>query len=72
MTPNEVGQATPPAFRRASFCASGECIEVAQRDSMIILRDSAQPHACTLNYSARHWESFVRSIKSGKFNILEP
>ena len=28
---------------RASFCASGECVEVAQQDGMIILRDSTQP-----------------------------
>ena len=71
MSPYEVGQALPPAWRRASFCASGECVEVAQQDSVIILRDSTQPHGSMLRYAAGDWGSFVRDIKSGKLNGLE-
>jgi hypothetical protein len=60
-----------PSWRRASFCASNECVEVAQRNSMIILRDSTQPRGSMLRYAARDWGAFVRSIKSGKFDGLE-
>ena len=59
-----------PAWRKASFCASGECVEVAQRDSVIILRDSVQPHGSMLHYAAREWRSFVRNIKTGEFDDL--
>jgi len=58
------------AWRRASFCASNECVEVAQRGDMIILRDSAQPHGSMLHCVAEDWESFMRSIKSGEFDRL--
>jgi hypothetical protein len=58
------------AFRRASFCASSECVEVAQRDDVIILRDSAQPNANMLHYGAEEWRSFVRNVKADAFDVL--
>ncbi len=70
MSPDEVGQATQPAFRTASFCGGGECVEVAQRDGMIVLRDSAQPHGIMLHYPGGDWDSFVRNIKSGRMDGL--
>jgi len=70
MSHTEVGQAVQPAFRRASFCAGGECIEVAQRDSIITLRDSTQPQGSMLNYASADWGSFVRRIKAGKLDGL--
>jgi hypothetical protein len=70
MPANQVGRAVLHAWRRASFCASGECIEVTQRDDMILLRDSAQPSGGKLRYPAATWESFVRTIKSGKLDSL--
>ena len=50
----------------------GECIEVAQRDDMIILRDSTQPHGSVLDYAAGDLGSFVRTIKSGQLDGLHP
>jgi len=67
----EAGRAMQPAFRTASFCASGECVEVAQGDGTVILRDSTQPHGNLLRYAARDWGSFVRDIKSGKLDRLD-
>lgn len=71
MSPNEVAWPVEPAWRRASFCASNECVEIAQRSSMIILRDSTQPHGSMLHCAVGDWEAFVRGIKSGKFDGLE-
>jgi Domain of unknown function (DUF397) len=70
MTSDEVGQAAAPAFRRSSFCASGECIEVARRDYTITLRDSTQPRGTMLHYASSDWASFIRNIKSGKLDSL--
>lgn len=70
MSPFEAGRAMEPAFRTASFCASGECVEVAQGDGVVILRDSTQPLGGRLHYGARDWGSFVRDIKSGKLDRL--
>ena len=70
MSASEVGQAEPPAFRRASFCASGECVEVAQREGVIIFRDSTQPRGTMLHYAAGDFGVFVRRVKSGRLDSL--
>jgi hypothetical protein len=70
MSPDEVGQTTRTVWRRASFCASNECVEVAQRGDMIILRDSAQPHSSVLRCTPEDWGSFMRNIKSCEFGSL--
>jgi Domain of unknown function (DUF397) len=58
------------AFRTASYCASNECVEVGQRDNMVVLRDSTQPHGTLLHYAAGDWGSFVRRIKAGQLDCL--
>ncbi len=69
-SPDEAGRAAQPAFRTASFCTGGECVEVGQQDGMIVLRDSTQPHGIMLHYAVEDWGSFVRNIKSGQLNGL--
>lgn len=59
-----------PAFRTASYCASNECVEVGQRDDMVVLRDSTQPLGTLLHYAAADWGSFVRRIKAGRLDSL--
>jgi hypothetical protein len=61
-------EAFRPVWRKASFCASGECVEVAQRDGLIILRDSTQPHGSMLRYAADQWRSFICNVKAGAFD----
>jgi hypothetical protein len=65
MSSNEAGQSIELAWRKASFCASGECVEVAQRDDVIMLRDSTLPHGPMLSYAVSDWRRFVRTIKAG-------
>ncbi len=62
-------QAEGPVWRRASFCASGECVEVAKQDGMILLRDSKEPGSVQ-HYTAQEWRSFVLGIKAGDFDDL--
>jgi hypothetical protein len=59
-----------PAWRKASFCASRECVEVAQHEGMIVLRDSKEPRGRVLRYTADEWRSFVRGVKAGEFDDL--
>jgi hypothetical protein len=70
MSSNEAGSSVQRAWRTASFCTSGECIQVAQRDGLIILRDSTRPDGITLRYADEEWRSFVRDIKAGGFDDL--
>lgn len=70
MLSNEDERPALPAFRTASFCAAGECVEIAQQDDRIILRDSTQPHGSLLRYGFGEWRNFVSGIKTGKFDDL--
>ena len=69
-SPDEAGHAAQPAFRTASFCNGGECVEVAQRGGLIVLRDSTKPRGIMLYYAVGDWGSFVRNIKSGQLDGL--
>jgi hypothetical protein len=70
MSANEAERSAQPAWRTASYCASGECVQVTQRDGLIILRDSTRPDGITLPYGAVKWRSFVAAAKAGKFDNL--
>ena len=70
MSSNEAERSVQPAWRTASYCASGECVQVTQRDGLIILRDSTRPDGITLPYGAVKWRSFVAETKAGKFDSL--
>lgn len=60
-------RAADPAWRKSSFCASGECVEVSQpEEGVVALRDSGNPDV-ELRYTSVEWRSFVRAIKAGKF-----
>jgi hypothetical protein len=61
-------QTEQPAWQKASFCASGECVEIAQQNGMIVLRDSKDPRGSMLHYTSEEWQSFVRGIKAGEFD----
>ena len=61
-------QTGQPSWRRASFCASGECVEVTRQNGMIVMRDSKEPRSPMLHYTTQEWQSFVRSIKAGEFD----
>ena len=68
MSSNEAERPVQPTWRKASFCASGECVEIGQQGDMIALRDSMQPHGSMLHYPAEEWRSFIRNIKAGELD----
>ena len=70
MSSNEAERSVQPAWRTASYCASGECVQVTQRDGLIILRDSTSPGGVTIPYPAVKWQSFVADTKAGNFDNL--
>lgn len=56
------------SWRRAAFCGTGECVEVAARDGLIMVRDSKDPDGAILRCSEQEWLAFVSGIKSGEFD----
>jgi Domain of unknown function (DUF397) len=69
MPPYATRQTTQPAWRKSSFCASGECVEIAQQNGVIVLRDSKEPRG-HVHYTTEEWQSFVRGVKAGEFDDL--
>ena len=63
-------RAEQPSWRKSSFCASGECVEVAQRDGLIVVRNSMEPRRRMVRYTPQEWQAFVRGVKAGEFDDL--
>jgi Domain of unknown function (DUF397) len=59
-----------PVWRKTSYCASGECVEVATHNGLVVLRDSKRPGGSVLVYTPDEWLTFVRGIKAGEFDDL--
>jgi Domain of unknown function (DUF397) len=70
MSSCEATRAPQPPWRKASFCQSGECIEVARYNGVILMRDSKCSCGGLLRYTAEEWKSFVSGIKAGEFDDL--
>ena len=59
----ELTDGATPRFR--------ECVEVGQRETIVVLRDFKQPHGTLLHYyAAADWGNFVRRIKAGQLDGL--
>lgn len=56
-------------WRRSSFCQTGECVEVAALDGMILVRDSKRPEP-VLAYSSEEFRSFALAIRAGEYDDL--
>ena len=70
MRPTGAPQTEPTGWRKARFCQSGECIEIAKLNGMIAMRDSKDPRGHMLHYTTEEFRFFIRSIKAGEFDGL--
>jgi hypothetical protein len=73
MSRKQTERPVQPAWRRASFCASTECVEVAEQDGVIMVRDSAHPSGGTVQWTVEAWRTFVRAIRADStLSLSEP
>jgi hypothetical protein len=56
------------AWRRA--CATGECVEFARHEDMVLLRDSKDPESPVLRFSRQEIQAFFDGIKAGDLEDL--
>lgn len=47
---------------------SGDCVEFAQADGMIGLRDSKDPAGPVLVFTSSEWAAFIAGAKLGEFD----
>jgi hypothetical protein len=56
-------------WRKSSFCASNECVEIARQNGLVFLRSSVQPRR-TVRYTPQEWQAFVNGLRAGDFDDL--
>jgi len=61
----------PPTWRRSTFCASSECVEIAIGVRGVSVRDSKQAGTSdvSLQYTVDEWRAFVLGVKAGEFDL---
>jgi Domain of unknown function (DUF397) len=52
-------------FRKSSFSPTGHCVEVANKNASVLVRDSKLPAEKTLSFSPPAWQVFLRDIRRG-------
>jgi hypothetical protein len=56
-------------FRKSSFCGSSACVEVAQADGDVLVRDSKDPAVPPLRFTADEWAAFTAGVRAGEFDL---
>jgi hypothetical protein len=56
-------------WRRASFCCTGECVEVQITESFVFVRNSEGGPVVTA--SRAEWDAFCAGVAAGEFNLPE-
>jgi hypothetical protein len=55
-------------WRRSGRCGSGACVEVATRDSEVLVLDAKDPIGPVVTFTATAWTGFITDIKAGLFD----
>lgn len=61
--------ARTPEWRRSKGCGSSTCIEVAKVGDQYLVRDSKNPDATPLTFTADEWFAFVSGVKRDEFRF---
>ena len=60
-------RSSTPIWRKSSASAGGgECVEVGQWKSSVLVRDSGERSGTILEFTLAQWRGFVQRVKNGK------
>jgi hypothetical protein len=57
------------AWRRSTWCAGANCVEVATAGGSVALRDSNAIDGAVLFLAPADWEAFLNGAKAGEFDF---
>jgi len=60
---------TEPKWLKSSRCSGGNCVEVAKVADEYLIRDSKNPDAAPLHFTADEWTAFVQGVDAGEFRF---
>jgi hypothetical protein len=55
------------AWRKSSRCGNSSCVEVAEFDDQILVRDSKNPEQSALSFTKEEWTAFRLGMVAGEF-----
>jgi hypothetical protein len=55
------------AWRRSSKCEAGSCVEVADLDDTVGLRNSNYP-TTAITFPVETWREFIAAVRAGEFD----
>jgi hypothetical protein len=58
-----------PQWQSPTACSGGNCVQVAEVAGRFLIRDSKNPDAAPLNFSAEEWNAFVTAVKDDQFQF---
>ena len=58
-----VDDSRAPRWRKSSFSESGNCVEIADNKTAILVRDTKNRDRTMLSFSCIAWEDFIGAIK---------
>jgi hypothetical protein len=67
-----VSVAGTPAWRKSSYCANGQCVEVAvgaRPADLTLLRDSKNPATPPVAFSSAAWDAFLVNARLGAYDV---
>lgn len=59
----------PLAWRKSSFSASGNCVEVAVDGQSVLLRDTKDRAGTVLTFTEAEWQAFLLGVGAGEFAL---
>lgn len=56
-------------WRRSSYCANGNCVEVAFVGTHVLVRDSKDQDGPMLRIASADWNTFLDGVRGGEFDL---
>jgi hypothetical protein len=56
-------------WRKSSHSGNNGCVEVAQGDDKIAVRDSKDPSGPMLLFTPLEWRAFLAGVRDGEFDV---
>lgn len=56
---------------RSSLCQTGECVEIAAHEDVVVMRSTAHPDAGYIYFDPNEFGSFLAAVKAGEFGPVQ-
>jgi len=57
-------------WRKSSYSNNGQCVEVAETDDGILVRNSNRPDAGTIEFTRAEMAAWIEGCKAGEFEDI--